>query len=118
MSNRLYDLPEDLLRLIFKKTYDGVVQEIRDFLRADQPYVYRKPNMMNRADTILFAFNWLSTWEFRSSEQYYNRNRQTHFLTFGYAFLYLKKHPTGVYERSGDQIEYVSSESESEDESE
>ena len=74
--------------------------------------------MMNRADTTLFAFKFdcREDWEFRSSEQYYNGYRQTHFLTFGYAFLYLKKHPTGVYERSGDQIEYVFSESEDESE--
>ena len=116
MMNRLYDLPEEIQKLIFKKTYDGVVQEIREFLHTEQPYVFRKPNMLNRDDTILFAFKFRSSeeWEFTSSEKWYNGNRQTHFLTFAYAFLYLKKHPTGVYENSGDQIEYVFSESEDE----
>ena len=126
MRNRLYDLPEELQRLIFKKTYDGVVQEIREFLHADQPYVFRKPNMMNRADTTLFAFKFdcSEEWEFRSNRQtktrydlerskkekrhgkvihsrntaltlfprpFYNGYILTYFLSFGYAFLHLKK---------------------------
>ena len=113
MKNSLYDLPEELQRLIFKKTYHGVVQEIREFLQADQPYVYRKPNALNMKVDYLFmvAQNLFGGEknEFRSSEQFYNGNRQCHFLYFHEAILYLK--------RSEDEIEYVFSEDESEDES-
>ena len=122
MKNRLYDLPEDVLRKIWKNVYNGVVKEIKEFLTFGKPYVYRKPNALNMKVDCLFmvALNLFGgeKKEFRRAEKFYNGNRQCHFLYFYEAILFLKKHPTGVYERSGDQIEYVFSDDESEDESE
>ena len=109
MKNRLYYLPEELQIMIFKKTYDEILKEIKDFISVGNFYVYRKPNKLNRSKVILVAFRFHEgheDWEFQNIIEYYNGNRQTHFLSFGNAFFYLKKHPTGVYE-NGDKIEYV-----------
>lgn len=113
----IYNLPDELQRLIFKKTYDGVIQEIRQFLLLNQSYIFRKPNILNHADTFLFILSLSDgVFEFSSNEKYYNGNRQTYYLTFNYAFLHLKKHPTGVYD-NGYKIEYVYySDDESDDE--
>ena len=124
MPNRLYDLPEEVLRLIFKKVYDNVVQEIDDFIHWDVPYIFRKPNGLNSNQVILYIvevyrtrrdpYRW--TYEFRQAYKYYNGYRQTYFLNFANAFLHLKKHPTG-YESEGDKIEYYSTDDDDHSES-
>jgi hypothetical protein len=113
MKNRLDSLPEDVLRKIWKYVYDGVIQEINDFLKYDQPYIFRKPTVFNKEDLLLAIEEDGEQWEFRNSERYYNGNRQTYFLSFPYAFLHLKKHPTGFYNH-GLKIEYVEYEDEEE----
>jgi hypothetical protein len=119
MTNRLYDLPEEVLRLIFKKVYDKVVEEMCDFIDYDDiekiwvPYIFRKPNGLLSDQVKLFIVGKYSTerdkynceYEFRQAYKYYNGHRQTYFLNFANAFLHLKKHPTGLYE-SGVEIEY------------
>jgi hypothetical protein len=112
MKNRLYDLPEEIQRLIYKKVYDNIVEEIRDFIHWHVPYIFRKPNGLNSEQVKLFIRDIYqrqrdkySTYEFRQAYKYYNGHRQTYFLNFANAFLHLKKHPTGFYQ-SGDEIEY------------
>ena len=106
MKNRLDTLPEDVLRKIWKYVYNGVVQEIKDFLKYDQPYIFRKPTVYNKDDLLLAIEKDREKWEFRNSEKYYSGNRQTYFLSFAYAFLHLRKHPTGFHD-NGLRIEYV-----------
>lgn len=135
MMNRLYDLPEEIQRLIFKKVYDKVVEEIRDFIQYDSididsidiektfvPYIFRKPNGLNSEQVKLFLVGKYRTerdnckYEFQQAYKYYNGYRQTYFLNFANAFLHLKKHPTGLYE-SGFAIEYEYSTDDESDES-
>lgn len=122
MPNRLYDLPEEIQRLIFKKVYDKVVEEIRDFIRWEPPYhlhvpyIFRKPNGLNSNQVKLYIAEVYRTqsnkyrfeYEFRQAYKYYNGYRQTYFLNFANAFLHLKKHPTGLYD-NGVEIEYEES---------
>ena len=112
MKNRLDSLPEDVLRKIWKYVYNGVVQQIKDFLKYDQVYIFRKPTVFNKED-LLLAMKYGENWEFSNSEKFYNGNRQTYFLSFAYAFLHLKKHPTGFHD-NGFRIEYVEYEEEDE----
>jgi hypothetical protein len=84
MTNRLYDLPEEIQRLIFKKVYDKVVEEIRDFIRWEPPYylhvpyIFRKPNGLNSEQVILFIVGKYQTkrdngkYEFQQAYKYYN----------------------------------------------
>lgn len=96
MPNRLYDLPEEIQRLIFKKVYDKVVEEINDFIHWHIPYIFRKPNGLNSKHITLFIRGtYFDNYEFRQSYKYFNGCRQTYFLNFANAFLHLKKHPTG-----------------------
>lgn len=116
MTNRLYDLPEEILRLIFKKVYDNVVEEIDNFIDWNVPYIFRKPNGLNSYQVKLYIVNKYRTsresyrveYEFRQAYTYYNGHRQTYFLNFANAFLHLKKHPTGLYD-NGVEIEYEES---------
>lgn len=115
MTNRLYDLPEEVLRLIFKKVYNNIVEEIDDFIDWHIPYIFRKPNGLNSKEVELYIVNKYSTrrdkyvrYEFRQAFKYYNGHRQTYFLDFANAFLHLKKHPTGLYD-NGVEIEYQES---------
>ena len=112
-KNRLYDLPEEIQRLIFKKVYDKVVEEILDFFQYDVPYIFRKPNGLNSEQVKLFIVRGIYTqykyveYEFQQSYKYYNGYRQTYFLNFANAFLHLKKHPTGFEYNEIVQESYV-----------
>ena len=109
MTNRLYDLPEEIQRLIFKKVYDKVVEEIRDFIQWHVPYIFRKPNGLNSKHVKLFIRGkYFEVYDFRQSYKYFTGCRQTYFLNFANAFLHLKKHPTGLEEINQEsyEIEY------------
>ena len=121
-KNQLYDLPEEIITLIFNKVYGKVVKEIRNFILFEQPYIFRKINALTR-NSILFIVDSTDCLDdnttefvFVQNQKNYLGNRNTYFLNFADSFLHVKKHPTGLYEL-GHKIEYVYSDDENENDS-
>lgn len=103
-------LPEEVLRQIWRKTYDYVINEIDEFLKKKQVYVYKKPNVLNEHHV---DFTIRHTWDmnmknnqyekyvFVSTEKFCWSGRIAHTLYFYEAFLHLKHHPIGYFEYDG-----------------
>ncbi len=104
-------MPEEILRKIWRNVYSYCVIEIRDFLKfglyEKQVYIYKKPNALNRKFEHFHCFWYSKFFVFKSVEQNFTGGRTVHFLSFHEAILYLKHHPTGLYNHGG-PIEWVS----------
>lgn len=106
MNNRLNRLNEDVLRLIWRKVYNYVIEEIKNFIepitlinRNHRIYIYKKPNCLNEDNVCLTIREQWGNGEyvFESCNIYVYGNRIRHILHFYQAILFLKHHPTGRY---------------------
>jgi hypothetical protein len=103
-------LNEDVLRLIWRKVYNYVIEEIKNFIepitlinRNHRIYIYKKPNCLNEDDVYLTIrerwgyYQRNGEYVFESCDTYVYGNRIRHVLHFYQAILFLKHHPTGRY---------------------
>lgn len=101
-------LPDDVLRLIWKKVYKFCINEIQNFLdlRSDQIFIYKHPNALCPENTYFiiddcdsFSYSY-ERFLLKGCYQYYEGSRDVHFLTFDKIILHFKHHPTGWHKNS------------------
>jgi hypothetical protein len=108
MPSLLNRLPEDVLRLIWKKVYAYSMEELNNFedkYKADRVYIYKRPNALCSKNEYLIIThtcsldNGRSTW-YKVEAVYpkFDGSRNAHFLPFYQLILHLKHHPTGFHD--------------------